>query len=213
MIWATTVGVVIGPNLAPPGDAIGRAFGLPPLTGAFALTVGCQLLAAALYLVVLRPDPLMTAQATAGTHAAVTPQRKPARPATARILRGNRTASVAVVALALSHTVMVAVMAMTPVHLAHAGAGIMVIGLTIGLHTAGMYALSPVFGMLSDRIGRGRVIIIGLGLLAAALVTNWFAADNQIAVAVVVLALSAHRRVRVRARGLAQAAERPAPLK
>jgi len=190
VIWATTVGVVIGPNLAPPGDQLGQAFGLPPLTGAFALTVVCQLLAAALYLVVLRPDPLIMAQrlARASEVAAVSAARR-SRWAGVTILRHNRGAAVAVIALALSHTVMVAVMAMTPVHLMNAGASIMVIGLTISLHTAGMYALSPVFGMLSDRFGRGRVIIVGQVLLVGALVTNWFAGDNQMAVAVALVLL------------------------
>jgi MFS family permease len=80
-------------------------------------------------------------------------------------------------------------MAMTPVHLAHAGASIMVIGLTISLHTAGMYGLSPLFGTLSDRIGRSTVIFLGQVLLVAALVTNWFARDNQAAVAIALVLL------------------------
>ena len=49
---------------------------------------------------------------------------------------------------------MVAVMAMTPVHLLHHGASLTIIGLTISLHVAGMFALSPVFGILADRVGR-----------------------------------------------------------
>ncbi len=193
VIWATTVGVVIGPNLAPPGDQIGQAFGLPPLTGAFALTVVCQLLAAALYLVVLRPDPLLTAQrlarASEAQAIAPAPSVRRSRWAGVTILRNNRAAAVAVITLALSNTVMVAVMAMTPVHLMNAGASIMIIGLTISLHTAGMYALSPVFGILSDRLGRRRVIILGQVLLVGSLVTNWFAGDNQVAVAVALVLL------------------------
>jgi MFS family permease len=225
VIWATTIGVVIGPNLAPPGDEIGRAFGLPPLTGAFALTVVCQLLAAVLYFAMLRPDPLIAAQRRAAVSGQcggddrdvgdardvndardardaraidvaaidvaaieVAGNRKP-RWRAVSILRRNRGAAVAVIALALSHAVMVAVMAMTPVHLAHAGASIMVIGLTISLHTAGMYGLSPLFGTLSDRIGRSTVIFLGQVLLVAALVTNWFARDNQAAVAVALVLL------------------------
>jgi MFS family permease len=215
VIWATTIGVVIGPNLAPPGDEIGRAFGLPPLTGAFALTVVCQLLAAVLYFAMLRPDPLIAAQRRAAVSGQcggddrdvgdardvndardardaraidVAGNRKP-RWRAVSILRRNRGAAVAVIALALSHAVMVAVMAMTPVHLAHAGASIMVIGLTISLHTAGMYGLSPLFGTLSDRIGRSTVIFLGQVLLVAALVTNWFARDNQAAVAIALVLL------------------------
>ncbi|TAM67634.1 MAG: MFS transporter [Microbacteriaceae bacterium] len=196
VIWATTVGVVVGPNLAPPGDTIGQSFGLPPLTGAFALTIVCQVFAAALYLVLLRPDPLLTAQRLARVDAAGSqpspvspPSQRRGRWAAVSILRRNRSAAVAVIALALSHAVMVAIMAMTPVQLAHGGASIMIIGLTISLHTAGMYALSPVFGLLSDRIGRGRVILIGQALLVGSLVTNWVAGYNQVAVAVALILL------------------------
>src|SRR3546814_9923728 len=64
---------------------------------------------------------------------------------------------------------MVSVMAMTPVHLLHHGATLSVIGLTISLHVAGMYALSPVFGILADRAGRGVTILLGQGLLASSL--------------------------------------------
>jgi MFS family permease len=187
VIWATTVGVVVGPNLATPGDAIGRAAGLPALTGAFALTIVCQLIAAVLYFALLRPDPLLAAKQRAGL-----PEHRPApvaRPGRSRwaafaILRHNRRAAVAVLALAFSHATMVAVMAMTPVHMAHDGASIVVIGLTISVHTAGMYALSPVFGALSDRFGRTAVIMIGQALFVAALITNVLWEHDQVAVAV-----------------------------
>jgi MFS family permease len=75
----------------------------------------------------------------------------------------------AIGSIAGSHAVMVSVMSMTPVHLAHGGAALTVIGLTISLHVAGMYALSPVFGWLSDRIGRIATILVGQALLAASL--------------------------------------------
>ncbi len=77
----------------------------------------------------------------------------------------------AIGAIAISHAVMVSVMAMTPVHLAHHGASLTIIGFTISLHVAGMFGLSPVFGWLSDRVGRLPVILLGQLLLAIALVT------------------------------------------
>nr|WP_231980325.1 MFS transporter [Tessaracoccus coleopterorum] len=58
---------------------------------------------------------------------------------------------------------------MTPVHLIHHGAELTVIGLTISLHIAGMYALSPVFGALSDRIGRIPTVLVGQAILVASL--------------------------------------------
>jgi MFS family permease len=76
--------------------------------------------------------------------------------------------------LAASHAIMVSVMSMTPVHLLHHGAALAIIGFTISLHIAGMFALSPVFGWASDMLGRvptilvGQVLFIG-GLLLIAL--------------------------------------------
>lgn len=74
----------------------------------------------------------------------------------------------ALVAIATAHGVMVGIMVMTPVHLEHHGAALHLVGLTISLHIAGMYALSPVMGWLADRYGRRRVLWFGLVQLAVA---------------------------------------------
>jgi MFS family permease len=67
---------------------------------------------------------------------------------------------------------MVALMSMTPVHLVHSGATLSVVGLTLSLHVAGMFALSPVFGVLADRLGRIPTIVGGqLLLFASAVIT------------------------------------------
>jgi MFS family permease len=47
------------------------------------------------------------------------------------------------------------------------------IGLTVSLHIAGMYALAPLFGWLSDRIGSIGVILIGQAMFIVSLVLNW----------------------------------------
>ena len=55
VVWATTIGAVLGPNLVGPGEALGDALGMPPLTGPYVFTVVAQILAVALYLAALRP--------------------------------------------------------------------------------------------------------------------------------------------------------------
>ena len=75
----------------------------------------------------------------------------------------------AVVAVVCSHTVMVGVMVMTPVHMHHSGLTLDLVGLVISVHILGMYAASPLMGWLTDRIGPVRVILIGCGILTAAL--------------------------------------------
>ncbi|KAA9149960.1 MFS transporter [Microbacterium lushaniae] len=174
VVWATTVGVVLGPNLVGPGEAIGAVFGMPPLTGPYLFTIVGQVLAVVVYVVWLRPDPLLLAARVAVRDAASrVGMAHPDRPAVARY---------AIFAVAAAHAVMVSVMAMTPVHLVHHGASLSVVGLTISLHVAGMFALSPVFGILSDRIGRGWTILVGQVLLVAALVLAAVGADSMPAV-------------------------------
>lgn len=176
VVWATTIGAVLGPNLVGPGEAIGRALGMPHLTGPYVFTIVAQLLGVALYLAMLRPDPLLLAQR-------VTARAGHAGSGIARADR-PRAARYAILAVAGAHGVMVAMMAMTPVHLMHHGAAIEIVGLTISLHIAGMYALSPVFGILADRLGRVNTVLIGQALLVASLVTAALWQDSAPAVTV-----------------------------
>ncbi|WP_255771657.1 MFS transporter [Pseudarthrobacter sulfonivorans] len=178
VVWSTTVGAVLGPNLFDPGEAVGAVLGLPPLTGAFAFSVAAQLAAAAVYAGGLRPDPLLTAMASRARDAAAAPRPQGGL----GVLRSNPRARYAVATVALSHATMVALMSMTPVHLRDHGASLTVVGLTISLHIAGMYALSPLFGWMSDKAGRLPTILAGQGMLVVSLVLAGVAADSRAAV-------------------------------
>ncbi|WP_221585197.1 MFS transporter [Microbacterium sp. G2-8] len=173
VVWATTVGSVLGPNLTGPGEAIGEVLGMPPLTGPYVFAIAAQVAALVLYGLFLRPDPLRVAAQLEASRPAGGPAPRADRPVAARY---------AIIAVAGSHGTMVAVMAMTPVHLEQHGASLSIIGFTISLHIAGMYGLSPVFGILADRIGRVATILVGQGLLAASLVTAAFGQDSAAAV-------------------------------
>jgi len=182
VVWATTIGAVLGPNLVQPGQAIGDALGMPPLTGPYVFTIVAQALSIIVYLFALRPDPLLVAQTVAQRRRDRVVEQivKPDRPVSARY---------AIFANAAAHGVMVSIMAMTPVHMLHHGASLTIIGLTISLHIAGMYALSPVFGILADRVGRIPTIMVGQALLAASLVTVFFGAESNTAVTVALILL------------------------
>ncbi|GAA1690414.1 MFS transporter [Microcella alkalica] len=180
VVWATTVGAVSGPNLIGPGEQLGAAIGLPPLSGPFLFTVVAQALAAALYLVALRPDPLRLALRLARDAAAAATAAGESATGAARSDRAG--IRLALIALALSHATMVSVMAMTPVHLTDHGASLVVVGFTISLHIAGMYALSPVFGILADRLGRWWTILVGQALLVASLLFTALGAESEVAV-------------------------------
>ncbi|WP_370261471.1 MFS transporter [Cryobacterium sp. TMT4-10] len=179
VVWSTTIGAVLGPNLFGPGEVVGSALGLPPLTGAFAFSLLATVGAALVYTVGLRPDPLLTALAARGVDASA-----PIKRGGLAIVRTNSQARFAVAVIALSHATMVALMSMAPVHLRDHGATLTVVGLTISLHVAGMYALSPVFGALADRVGRLPVILSGQALLLASLTIFWLAGESQTAMTV-----------------------------
>ncbi|WP_104130306.1 MFS transporter [Cryobacterium sp. N21] len=174
VVWSTTIGAVLGPNLFGPGEALGAALGLPAMTGAFAFSLAATVAAAFVYALGLRPDPLLTALAARTTSAGI--RRASGGLA---ILRSNAAARYAVLVIALSHATMVALMSMAPVHLRDHGATLTIVGLTISLHVAGMYAFSPVFGALSDRLGRLPVILGGQLLLLVALTVAWLSDGSQ----------------------------------
>lgn len=178
VVWSTTIGAVTGPNLAEPGNALGAAFGFPPLSGVFLFPLVAQVIAAAAYLVGMRPDPLLTSRRLAATTAAGRAGRVAPAPA-----GGSMTLVwVAIATLALSHATMVALMSMTPVHLVHGGATLSVVGFTISLHIAGMFALSPVFGVLADRVGPFPTILLGQGMLLASAVITAIGAHETVVV-------------------------------
>jgi len=175
VVWATTVGAVGGPNLVTFGESWGAAWTLPALAGPFLIAALAQIAAGFAYLIFLRPDPLRLAltlgpgpsdrHSDSGSGGDFWPLRR-----------------LAFIALALSHATMVAVMAMTPVHLVDHGASLAVVGLTISLHIAGMYALSPLFGILADRWGRVQVIVLGQLILALSLFLTGLGSESEFVV-------------------------------
>jgi MFS family permease len=166
VVWATTVGAVLGPNLTGPGEAVAAAVALPPLAGPYLFSLVSFLTAAIVQIVWLRPDPLLVAGDDAGRPVGRT--TPPSIPAALTTVRRVPSALAALTAIAAAHATMVGVMVMTPVHLEHHGAALQVVGLTISLHIAGMYALSPLMGRAADRVGRVPVVLAGMAQLAVA---------------------------------------------
>jgi MFS family permease len=170
VVWATTVGSVLGPNLAGPGADLGRALGLPALGGAFVVSAVAFAAVAAALLLLLRPDPLLLARRLGGGGAGPRPRR--ATGTAMRAVWGSPEGRLGLTAVIVAHSVMVGVMVMTPVHMGHAGGSegttLRVIGLVISVHVAGMYLFSPLVGILADRAGRTATVALGGVLLLAA---------------------------------------------
>ncbi|MEY2944455.1 MAG: hypothetical protein RL433_137 [Actinomycetota bacterium] len=177
VVWGSTIGAVSGPNLMEPSGNLAESLGLPRLTGPYLISAVTLALAVLVIQLFLRPDPYLTAAKDSG--AANLPRVK--TKVALKHIRSNSRASFAIAAIAIGHIAMVAVMVMTPVHMAHVDVTLTIIGLVISVHVLGMYAFSPLVGALTDRLGRLRVIQIGVAiLLASALISGFARADDAI---------------------------------
>lgn len=200
VVWSITIGAVAGPNLLGPGEAVGRALGVPALAGVFVFAVAAQLLSAVAVWAGLRPDPLFAArELEAEGSAADGPGPRGSDgdgvadndpPAEARVeRRGSRDQFLVIAVIALSHAVMVGLMAMTPLHLVEHGGSITVVGVTISLHVAGMYGLSPLAGAAAGRFGAIPVATVGIATLALAAIAAAVAGRNLLIVQVALILL------------------------
>ena len=175
VVWATTLGAVVGPNLIAPGESFGLAIGLPHLAGPFVFTIIAQLSSTLVFWFGLKPDPLLLAREVAQLEPT---KRNTSISGALAAIRSYPLAGFAVLSIALSHMVMVSVMSMTPAHLSAEGHSLSEVGFTISLHIAGMYAFAPIFGTLSDRIGAKRVVLVGQLVFLVSLGFSGFGQSN-----------------------------------
>jgi MFS family permease len=181
VVWATTLGAVIGPNLIAPGEALGLWLGMPHLSGPFLFTILAQLFSTLVFWFGLRPDPLVVARDIAGLDVK---RKNPGIAGALVVIRQFPIAGFSVLTIALSHMVMVSVMAMTPAHLDAEGHSLAEVGFTISLHIAGMYAFAPLFGNLSDRLGAKPVIAIGQLIFLVSLALSGFGQSEFVSVVI-----------------------------
>ncbi|RLT26167.1 MAG: MFS transporter [Chloroflexi bacterium] len=158
VVWGSTLGSIVGPNLITLSGNIAEGFNLPRLAGVYGVPILFVTAAALLTLLTLRPAPesLAPTPARVSRRASASLGEMLARP---RIFA-------AVVALIAGQVVMVLVMTMTPLHMADHGHGLAAVGLVISGHTFGMFAFSPISGWLAGRFGTPIIIAAGLALSA-----------------------------------------------
>ena len=159
IVWAGTIGGVVGPVLIAPASELALALDLPSFSGVFLVGL------------------FMTAVASLSMAGAptMTPEtEEPAKPGLrkigrARLMREPR-ARVAFAAMITGQITMVAIMTMTPLHIHQHGRGLGVVGVVLSAHVLGMFALSPLTGWMTDRFGSSRTIVLGLAVLVGAAV-------------------------------------------
>jgi MFS family permease len=166
IVWGSTVGSMIGPNLMAPALTLGAWLAVPPTASAFLVSVGAYGAAALLIALLLRPDPLAIARAAdAIAHAG----RSFGAARRLREILGDVRVQIALATLSVSQFVMIATTSTSPLYLHDQGHSVGTIGVAVSLHLAGMYVASPLSGWLADRLGRLPVIALGALLLIGAI--------------------------------------------
>jgi MFS family permease len=168
IVFAGTIGAVLGPILSPMAGRAAVGLGFDELAGPWFVTTGLLIVALIFINVLLRPDPRDIARAF---HPAEEHQDKLASSQPARSfgqVMSIPSARLALISLGLAQTVMVMVMTITPVHMKHYAHTLDDISFVIAAHITGMYGLSMVTGWLTDRWGRRTTIGLGSLLLIAA---------------------------------------------
>jgi MFS family permease len=182
IVWAGTIGAVLGPLLLQPVATAAEGIGLESLVGPLLFASFALAVAAVVALIALRPDPLSFVEPAPA-------RRAGSALASLRPLLVRPPVRYAITALVAGQVVMVLIMTMTPVHIRRAGDGIAIVGLVIGAHTFGMFAVSPLTGLLADRIGRIPVMVTGQVVLVASAFLAAFAGGNSTALLVTSLFL------------------------
>jgi MFS family permease len=167
IVWGSTLGSIIGPNLTGPALRVGGVLGIPATASAFLISVAAYALAAVLVALFLRPDPLTIAR----DMQTIADTGRPAAPArTLGAILGDVRVQIAFATLAISQFVMISTTSTSPLYLHDQGHDVQTIGIAVSLHLGGMYVASPLSGWLCDRFGRLPMICIGALVLIVAVV-------------------------------------------
>jgi MFS family permease len=163
VVWAATIGAVAGPSLLASATRVAESAQVDRLIGPY---IGGAI-AMALSALVMVAMPIATPYSLGeGAAAAAAAATEPI--VSVRDLLAAGDAWFGLIAMLGGQVAMVAVMTMTPLHMAHHGASLSAIGIVISTHTLGMYGLAPLTGRLADRLGPRTVIAIGTALLVGA---------------------------------------------
>jgi MFS family permease len=165
IVWGSTMGSIIGPNLMSPALRLGALFDLSPEASAFLISVAGFALAALLVEVFLRPDPLVLARQL---QVAADAGRPVGRARALGAILGDLRVQIALATLTISQFVMISTTSTSPLYLHDQGHAVGIIGVAVSLHLAGMYVASPLSGWLCDRLGRLPMIGAGALVLIAA---------------------------------------------
>ena len=170
VVWVGTLGAVLGPTLSNPEKNFGEWLGLDRYVGPFLFSTMFFGFAALNIFARLRPDPLALSGGLDKVGVAVKPVFAQLKHSLG-VISQLPMARVALAAMVISQTAMVAVMTMTPLHMKDHGQADLS-AFVVALHIVGMYGLAPFIGRFADRQGRIKAIAaagatLGVGTIVA----------------------------------------------
>ncbi len=191
VLVATSVGAVIGPNLMQPSGSLVASWDVTPLTGSY-------LAAAVVYLVgvgiVVRArldlPPVGARNLPIDGHTGRSPDVATPNGRDGALRRGP-SAHTGLGVLVVANLVMVGVMTMAPVHLAHLGGSLWVIGLVVSAHIGAMFGPSALSGWLTERIGAHGTALVSAGVLVVACAVAATAGHSTFSLGVAMVLLGA----------------------
>jgi MFS family permease len=167
IVWASTIGAIVGPLLIGPTSDAASAAGFDELIGPVAVGIVGFALGTAVMFVGLRPDPLTLA--IVERH-----EDQHAQPDPLRTILDISTVRIALAAMMISQLVMALIMVMTPLFIRSNDGNLSTVGWVMMAHALGMFAIAPITGRLVDTFGPRRIIVMSVvtltvsGLIAAA---------------------------------------------
>jgi len=190
IVFAGTIGALMGPVLVAPAANLAGSLGLVPETGPFWAATAVLFLAIILTFVFVRPDPLEISRRMAMAERELSGDLPESQSRPVRQLLKNWNVRLGITAMAIGQLVMTMIMVITPLSMSHAGHGIGSISFVILAHQLGMYGLSSLTGWLVDRFSPAAVIIGGsIVLIISSLLSPFAASVPSLTVALFLLGL------------------------
>lgn len=164
VVFSGTIGAIFGPLLIAPTTEISINLGWDPYLGIFIATSILFFLSALVIFMFLKPEPLEIAKKyedAIDLSKEIVGEKGRSILEMFKYLEFN----VAFIAMVFGQIVMVMVMRLSALHIVDIGHPATILSVSMSAHTLGMFAFSFYTGKLTDKLGYGKVILIGTLLL------------------------------------------------
>ncbi|MBI2022285.1 MFS transporter [Candidatus Daviesbacteria bacterium] len=169
VVFASAIGGVVGPLIAPLSSKLAANIGLPPDSGTWGLAGFLYLLAGLVTLTFLYPDPNKVARGLGHISEEKVIGKIPSKVSFIKSFK-LPLVQLAFSSMVISQLVMVVLMVMTPLHIHKLHYGNEVIGYVIAAHTLGMFGLAALTGYLVDKFGHVPMMFVGGLILASSVI-------------------------------------------